>query len=98
LPATISLERFKPSSKADSPEELVAHVINNSFDWLMYLRHINNYAVALKKKNDFFRIAEFDHNAIFQLFRLTVAKQEKIIEYQKTQYKENTALLRKEIA
>jgi hypothetical protein len=29
----------------------------------MYLRHINNYAAALKKKNDLFRIAEFDYNA-----------------------------------
>jgi hypothetical protein len=64
----------------------------------MYLRHINGYAAALKKKNDLFRIAESDHNATLQLFRSTVAKQEKIIEYQKTQYKKNTALLRKEIA
>jgi hypothetical protein len=56
----------------------------------MYLRHINGYAAALKKENDFFRIAEFDHNATLQLLRLTVAKQEGIIEYQKTQYKKNT--------
>jgi hypothetical protein len=65
---------------------------------LIYLRYINGYAAALKKKNDFFRIAEFDHNATLQLLRSTIAKQEEIIEYQKTQYKKDTILLRKEIA
>jgi hypothetical protein len=40
------------------------YVTNNPSDWLMYLRYINGYAAALKKKNDFFRIAEFDYNAI----------------------------------
>jgi hypothetical protein len=78
------LERPEPPSGADSPEELVTHVTNNPSDWLMYLRYINSYAVALKKENDFFRIAEFDYNATLQFFRLTVAKQEGIIEYQKT--------------
>jgi hypothetical protein len=94
----MSLERSKPSSEADFPEELVAHVTNNPSDWLMYLRYINGYAAALKKKNDLFRIAESDHNATLQPLRLTVAKQEGIIEYQKTQYKKNIVLLRKEIA
>jgi hypothetical protein len=47
----------------------------------MYLRHINGYAAALKKENDFFRIAKFDYNATLQFFRLTVVKQEGIIEY-----------------
>jgi hypothetical protein len=59
----MSLEQPEPSSGADFPEELVAHVTNNPFDWLMYLRYINGYAAALKKKNDFFRIAESDYNA-----------------------------------
>jgi cell division septation protein DedD len=94
----MSLERPEPPSGADSPEELVAHVTNNPSDWLMYLRYINGYAAALKKENDLFRIAESDHNATLQPLRSTVAKQEGIIEYQKTQYKEDTALLRKEIA
>jgi hypothetical protein len=47
----------------------------------MYLRYINGYAAALKKKTDFFRIAKSDYNATFQFLRLTVAKQEGIIEY-----------------
>jgi hypothetical protein len=47
----------------------------------MYLRYINGYAAALKKENDLFRITEFDYNATLQLLRLTVAKQEGIIEY-----------------
>jgi hypothetical protein len=47
----------------------------------MYLRYINNYAAALKKKNEFFRITESDYKATLQLFRLIVAKQEGIIEY-----------------
>jgi hypothetical protein len=64
----------------------------------MYLRYINGYAAALKKKNDLFRIAESDYNATLQPFRSIVAKQEENIEYQKTQYKKDTALLRKEIA
>jgi hypothetical protein len=50
LPAAISLERPEPSSEADSPKEFVAYVTNNPFDWLMYLRYINGYAAALKKK------------------------------------------------
>jgi hypothetical protein len=29
----------------------------------MYLRYINGYAAALKKKNDLSRIAESDHDA-----------------------------------
>jgi hypothetical protein len=77
----MSLERPEPPSGADSPEELVAHVTNNPSDWLMYLRYINGYAAALKKENDFFRIAESDYNVMLQLFRSTVAKQEGIIEY-----------------
>jgi hypothetical protein len=56
------LERPELSSGANSPEELVAYVTNNPSDWLMYLRYINSYAAALKK-NDLFRIAEFDHDA-----------------------------------
>jgi hypothetical protein len=40
----------------------------------MYLRYINDYAAALKKENDLFRIAEFDHDVTLQFFRLTVAK------------------------
>jgi hypothetical protein len=63
LPAAISLERFESPSEADFPKKLVAYVTNNPFDWLMYLRYINGYAVALKKKNDFSRIAKFDYNA-----------------------------------
>jgi hypothetical protein len=94
----MSLERPELPSGADSPEELVAHVTNNPSDWLMYLRYINGYAAALKKENDLFRIAESDYNATLQPFRSIVAKQEGIIEYQKTQYKENTTLLRKKIA
>jgi hypothetical protein len=94
----MSLERPEPPSEADSPEELVAYVTNSPSDWLMYLRYINGYAAALKKENDLFRIAESDHNATLQPLRLIVAKQEGIIEYQKTQYKKDTALLRKEIA
>jgi hypothetical protein len=98
LLATISLERPEPPSGADFPEKLVAHVTINPSDWLMYLRYINNYAIALKKENDFFRIAEFDYNATLQLLRSIVAKQEGIIEYQKIQYKKDTALLQKKIA
>jgi hypothetical protein len=81
LPATMSLEWPEPSSEANSPEKLVAHVTNNPSDWLMYLRYINGYAAALKKKNDLFRIAESDYNTTLQPFRSTVAKQEEIIEY-----------------
>jgi hypothetical protein len=92
------LERPKPPSEANSPEKLVAYVTNNPSDWLMYLRYINGYAAALKKKNDLFRIAESDYNATLQFFRSTVAKQKGIIEYQKIQYKKDTALLRKKIA
>jgi hypothetical protein len=77
----ISLERPEPSSEANFLEKLVAHVTNNPSDWLIYLRHINGYAAALKKKNDFFRIAESNYNATLQLFRSTVAKQKGIIEY-----------------
>jgi hypothetical protein len=62
LPATISLERPELPSEADSPEKLVAHVINNPSDWLMYLRYINGYAATLKKENDLSRIAESDHD------------------------------------
>jgi hypothetical protein len=47
------LERPEPPSEADSPEKLVAHVTNNPFDWLMYLRYINGYAAALKKRTIF---------------------------------------------
>jgi hypothetical protein len=36
---------------------------------------------AGRDKNDLFRITEFDHNATLQPLRLTVAKQEGIIEY-----------------
>jgi hypothetical protein len=50
LLAAILLERPEPPSEANSPEELVAYVTNNPFDWLMYLRYINGYAAALKKK------------------------------------------------
>jgi hypothetical protein len=77
----MSLERPELPSGADFPEKLAAHVTNNPFDWLIYLRYINGYAAVLKKKNDFFRIVEFDHNATLQPLRLTVAKQEGIIEY-----------------
>jgi hypothetical protein len=63
----------------------------------MYSRYINGYAAALKKKSDLSRIAESDHDATLQFLRSTVAKQEEIIKYQKTQYKKNTALLRKKI-
>jgi hypothetical protein len=38
-------------------------VTNNPPDWLMYLRYINGYAAALKKKNDFSRIVKFNHDA-----------------------------------
>jgi hypothetical protein len=60
----MSLERPEPPSEANFPEKLVTHVTNNPSDWLMYLRYINGYAAALKKENDFSRIAEFDHNAM----------------------------------
>jgi hypothetical protein len=89
----MSLERPEPPSEADFPKKLVAYVTNNPSDWLMYLRYINGYAAALKKKNDLFRIIKFNHDATLQFFRSTVAKQKRIIEYQKTQYRKDTALL-----
>jgi hypothetical protein len=49
----MSLERPEPPSEANSPEKLVAHVTNNPFDWLMYLRYINGCAAALRKKKTF---------------------------------------------
>jgi hypothetical protein len=69
----MSLERSELPSEANSPEKLVAHVTNTPSDWLMYLRYINGYAAALKKK-DLSRIAEFDHNATLQFLRSTIAK------------------------
>jgi hypothetical protein len=77
----MSLERPEPPSGADSPEKLVAHVTNNPSNWLIYLRYINGYAAALKKKNNLFRITKSDYNTMLQLFQLIVAKQEEIIKY-----------------
>ncbi|CAJ2504463.1 Uu.00g118570.m01.CDS01 [Anthostomella pinea] len=62
----MSQERPEPPSRTDSPEELVAYVTNNPSDWLLYLRHINGYAAALKEENDFFRLAESDHDNSLQ--------------------------------
>ncbi|CAJ2512146.1 Uu.00g051610.m01.CDS01 [Anthostomella pinea] len=62
----MSQERPEPPLGADSPEELIAHVTNNPSNWLLYLRHINGYAAALKEKNDFFRLAESDHDNSLQ--------------------------------
>jgi hypothetical protein len=49
----MSLERPEPPSEANSPEELVTYVTNNPSDWLMYLRYINGYTAALKKRTIF---------------------------------------------
>jgi hypothetical protein len=49
----MSLERPEPPLEANSPKDLVAYVTNNPFDWLIYLRYINNYAAILKKKTAF---------------------------------------------
>jgi hypothetical protein len=93
----MSHEQPEPPLGADSPEKLVAQVANNPSAWLLYLRHMNDYAATLQKKVDFLRTKISDRNAIIQLLQLIIAKQEKIVDYQEIQHRKNIILFQKRI-
>jgi hypothetical protein len=79
----MSHERPEPPSGADSPEELVAHVNNNPSDWLLYLRHINGYATALKEQIEPLRLSESDRETAIQALKSKISELEGVIKYQK---------------
>jgi hypothetical protein len=85
----MSSEQPEPPFGADSPDELLAHVNNNPADWLMYFRHMNNYAAALKDEIESLRLTQSNYETVIALHKTKISELEGVVKYQEGQLQIN---------